>query len=358
MESEGKAPGYIAGMVKSVKSWLSYNDIHLKRKIKISNRGATPTLDEERIPSKRELKALLTAGDERTGAIICLVAMSGVRPQVLGNDRGDDGLTIRDLPVLKVDGGGVEFTRVPAMVLVRPSLNKSNHQYFTFLSREGCDYLATYLELRLSEGEKLSLETPLIASKSSYARSKEPSFMTTKNISRIIRLAMRPRFKWRPYVLRSYFDTNMLYAESQGKIIHSYTAFFMGHSGDIEARYTTNKGQLPEEMVEDMRESYRKCQEYLQTEKTLETSEEKLRYSFRKQLLLVAGFDGEEIDGMDLSMDDEEFQETVRKKLVGSMINNGASQRVVPINDLEGYLSDGWDFVAKLTEDKAVVKIP
>jgi len=27
----------------------------------------------------------------------------------------------------------------------------------------------------------------------------------------------------------------------------------MGHKGDIEARYTTNKGRLPEDVVEDMR---------------------------------------------------------------------------------------------------------
>ncbi len=32
MERQGKAPGYIEGMIKSVKSWLSYNEIKLNRK--------------------------------------------------------------------------------------------------------------------------------------------------------------------------------------------------------------------------------------------------------------------------------------------------------------------------------------
>ncbi|MDI1495879.1 MAG: hypothetical protein K8823_1187 [Cenarchaeum symbiont of Oopsacas minuta] len=44
--------------------------------------------------------------------------------------------------------------------------------------------------------------------------------------------------------MRAYFDTQLLIAESKGKIAHDIRAFFMGHSGNIEARYTTNKGIL------------------------------------------------------------------------------------------------------------------
>lgn len=35
LESERKSPGYIMGIVKSVKSWLRYNDIALTRKVVI-----------------------------------------------------------------------------------------------------------------------------------------------------------------------------------------------------------------------------------------------------------------------------------------------------------------------------------
>ena len=59
----------------------------------------------------------------------------------------------------------------------------------------------------------------------------------------------------RPYVLRAYFDTQLLLAESKGKMTHSYRQFFMGHKGDMEARYTVNKGRLTKDMIEDMRES-------------------------------------------------------------------------------------------------------
>jgi len=43
-------------------------------------------------------------------------------------------------------------------------------------------------------------------------------------------------------MLRAYCDTNMIIAESKGKISHPYMQFIMGHKGDIEARYSTNKG--------------------------------------------------------------------------------------------------------------------
>jgi len=112
-------------------------------------------------------------------------------------------------------------------------------------------------------------------------------------------------------------------------------------------------------VIEDMREAYRRSQEFLQTTEREETSEEKLRESFRKQLLLVAGFSQEEIGKMDLSsIGDEEFQEMVRQRLLGAMANNGARQKAVPVGDVESYLAEGWEFVATLPNDKAIIKLP
>ena len=42
METNGNSPGYIDGLVKSVKSWLGYFDVEVRRKIKISSTGSTP----------------------------------------------------------------------------------------------------------------------------------------------------------------------------------------------------------------------------------------------------------------------------------------------------------------------------
>ncbi|MCY4491470.1 MAG: hypothetical protein OXC46_08425, partial [Thaumarchaeota archaeon] len=80
-----------------------------------------------------------------------------------------------------------------------------------------------------------------------------------------VRKAMWSIIKARPYVLRAYFDTQLLLAESHGKMTHAYRQFFMGHKGDIEARYTTNKGRLTDEMSSDMRRSFSQSEAFIST---------------------------------------------------------------------------------------------
>ncbi len=40
----------------------------------------------------------------------------------------------------------------------------------------------------------------------------------------------------------------------------------MGHKGSIEARYTTNKCRLPDALLEEMREAFKRCEEFLDLE--------------------------------------------------------------------------------------------
>lgn len=54
--------------MKAVRSWLSYNEIELMRRIKIGNRGATPTLEDERVPTGDELRQILNYASERGAA--------------------------------------------------------------------------------------------------------------------------------------------------------------------------------------------------------------------------------------------------------------------------------------------------
>jgi len=146
-------------------------------------------------------------------------------------------------------------------------------------------------------------------------------------------------------------------AESKGLIIRDYRQFFMGHKGDIEARYTTNKYRLPPDVVEDMRSSYAKCAELLETMKKI--SEDEVAVAFRRQLMLVVGFKSEELDKMDIaSMTDDEVYEAIRQKLVGMMVNNGARQRVIPIEEVERYIAEGWEYVDTLPNNKAIMRIP
>ena len=119
MERERKSPGYITTMIKGVRSWLRHNDIECKAKIKITNSTATPSIEDERVPTQEELKNALCYASERARVIISLVAMSGLRLETLGNSTGTDGLTLKDLPELTAEGNHVNFIKTPTMVVVR-----------------------------------------------------------------------------------------------------------------------------------------------------------------------------------------------------------------------------------------------
>ena len=274
MESAGKAPGYIDSTRKAVKSWLEFNYIELKRKIKIKNADIPVTLQDEKVPEKKELEAILNAASPRARTAISFVAFAGLRPQSLGNDIGCDGIRLSDILdlVIQNDGSKIHFQNIPAKVVVRPSLSKAGHRYFTFLPKQGCEYLLGYLRQRRSNGEILLPESPVITISRGYdlkrtqnENAKKSAFITTTSIRDDIRNALRVVIKERPYVLRSYFDTQLLLAESHGKIAHDFRVFFMGHKGSMEARYTTNKGRLPDSLVDEMRRTFAQSEEYLST---------------------------------------------------------------------------------------------
>jgi len=232
----------------------------------------------------------------------------------LGNYTGTDGLRVRDFPEMRIEDGQVVFDKIPTMVIVRPELSKAGHQYFTFLSEEGCEYLKDYLEERIKGGEKLTPNSPIIRPKVT-----PKPFIRTVNIGDMIREAIK---------------------------------------GDIEARYTTNKCRLPEDVIENMREAYRRSQEYLQTV-VREVSRESVAEELRRHLLLVAGFTPEEINKLDLEgLSDEEFQEIIRKRLLGGDRDEDCIHRVVKLEDVERYLRMGWLYVSSLPDGRVIVKKP
>jgi hypothetical protein len=209
---EGKHAGsYVHNTIKVVKSWLAHNGIELKRKINIAGAHETPTLKNERTPTANELKRILLSASKQSRAASILIAHSGLRPETIGNYTGTDGLTLHDLPELKINSDEVTFERIPTLVRVRSSLSKARHQYFSFMSEEGCGYLKDYLEERLRNRENLIGESAVIVPK--FA--KKP-FIRTVNIGDMVRHPIRSAgFPWRPYVLRSYFDTQLMLASPE-----------------------------------------------------------------------------------------------------------------------------------------------
>jgi hypothetical protein len=270
MEEKGRAPQYIETTLTALKSWLRHHDVEIKRKIRIANTESTPTLENERVPDAAEMAEVASRASLREGATISLIAKAGVRPEVLGNHDATDGLTMKDLPDIAVVQGVAICMRTPALVIVRRTLSKTRHQYFTFLSASGTKRLLAYLNDRLARGEALTAETPVISpdSRHMYGRGANSGkkFLETQVICKTIRNTLRPRFQWRPYIFRAYFDTQLLIAESRGRVAHDFRVFWMGHKGSIEAKYTTNKGILPEALINEMREAFKRSEEFLDLE--------------------------------------------------------------------------------------------
>jgi len=365
---EHYSPGYIESYLKAVRSWAEWNRKPLQRKIKISNPNRRPTLKDERAPTQEELKKVLYNDKTplRTRACIALIAFSGVRIEVLGDYRGLDGLRIKDLHDIEIADGKINIKKVPSMIVVREDLSKSRHKYLSFLCEEGCEILKQYLERRLQEGETLIPESGIIVTSISQARKsshfniedKSPFLRTTKvgdEIRRAMRIAALP---WRPYVFRTYFDTTLMLAESKGFVSHAYQQFWMGHKGDIEAQYTTNKTHLPDKVIEDMRQSYGKIQPLLQTTKHDTTSEDLITQQIRRQFLSMSGYSEEEITRMDPdSMTPEDINLKVKERMLGAMLNNGSKQKVITLSEVENLIGQGWEYVDTIG-DKAIMKIP
>jgi len=192
---------------------------------------------------------------------------------------------------------------------------------------------------------------------------KKTRFITTRNVSREIREAMRPKFSWRPYVLRAYFDTQLLLAESYGKITHPYRVFFMSHTSDIESRYTTNKGVLPITLVEDMREAFVRCEPYLCTvqEKTVD-KKEMLLEMWREQARLY-GIDPlkvkiEKQRELSRELGQDEEKEAIRSEIAKLAIHpqkmrpTHGKTKLVTEEQLTAYPNKGWQLTKELRSGK------
>ena len=364
MEREGKAGSYIARYKKVLRSWLGFNGIDFKFGVNIAYENRAPRVEGERIPEKSELSKILRNGSLRGRLAISLLAFSGLRPETLGNAEGKDGLRISDFPEMRIDKGIVEFDKVPTMVSVRYTLSKAKHSYFSFLGQEGVTYLKEYIESRLNEGDSLTPDTPLFKLDPQGRISHE--YIRTQLATRDIRKAIQDSgYSWRPYVLRAYFATALDNAENKGLISHPWRMFFMGHKGDIEARYSTNK-RLPQDMIEDMRSAYSKCLKFFETEGRGIKEEDSIRIQRDTSIMIMeTAFNIKLTDEQKeelRAIDTVEFQKRlgeIFKDKRADLLNNGNKHKTIPERELETYLNKGWELVQIYPKgDKAVIKLP
>lgn len=143
----------------------------------------------------------------------------------------------------------------------------------------------------------------------------------------------------------------------------------MGHVGDIESKYTTDK-KLSQDQIESMRSAYLKSTKYLETERKGMTEDE-IEVKFRSQLLMMAGFTEEEIaKNKLLDMNPDEITKMAREKLFGTKqiditaqiqqdkdeLSKSHKQKVISIDQVEEYINAGFTVKMALGNDRVIVE--
>jgi len=271
-----------------------------------------------------------------------------MRPQILGNYDGSNGLRLKDLPELDIEN--LAFTQTPARVNVSRELSKINKPFFTFIGEEACAYVLVYLRKRRKQGEHLDGESPVIRPDNGA-----PRFCLRNNICDTIRRAMRSiNQPQRIYIWRSYFANRCMMAESKG-FLASWRNFFMGHTGDIQTRYGLRK-QLQDGVVDEMRAGYGRALPFLET---LRMVVDDPLPEFLGAMLRVDGASEEDIVRMELACRSRDEQVRAVREMLAAMparqagpvfAQGEARQKIVGLDAVESLLGDGWLYKATLPD--------
>jgi hypothetical protein len=363
LKGEGRLDSYVAKTFDGLRSWLRARRVQFDGFPKLgAERGVS--LEMERVPSPDELRRVLGRLTPRGRVIALFMAHAGLRPGVMGSYQARDGLTFTDLPELKL-GKRPSFSEEPFVVRVPARLSKTRRAYTTFGTQELGSAILAYLDTRVSQGEKLRPDSPVIGVQNTgaaheWSKSSE-GFLTTNAIVKEIRQALTASVPdgvhWRPYVCRSYCSTRLLIAEGSGKISRDLREAILGHDGGVAARYNVGK-RWGDELLKEARASYKRCEPFLSTTPVGADSDREQRGL--RLLLRVAGFSAAEVEKLDLvSMTDEEIIRLAEGRRAGptaAPLRSG--QRAVSVNDVGPMLEAGWEYVASLGPDRAVLREP
>lgn len=381
LHAHGKLDSYLAKTLKGVRDWLLFNNVDFRQFPKLRRAYQAESLARERVPTQEQLRLILGALPPRGRVCALLMAHSGLRPGTLGNDDGTDGLTLADLPELRISGRRPRY-ELPeghsAFLIQVPSrLSKTAQGYVTFGTPEAADSILSYLGERQALGEKLVPTSPLVALSSLGARNTRTkdagSFVTTKSVVYDVRMALRSvcpeGVRWRPYVLRSYCSTQLLI----GRMDHDTREAILGHDLGVSGRYNLRK-RLADHVVEAMRSEYERAMGALLTARGAE--ERRSTDDFVRLLLRSMGLP-EDTDVSQMSEKERAvLADQLSKRLVAGT-SDGAKgqspspehhegdvsvrtpvQRIVSMEEVPGLLNQGWSAVMPLDSTRFIVQAP
>jgi integrase len=352
---QDKAHSHVRSHIFGIKKWFELNGVQVDWK-KIELPTSAEIREEDRAPTKDELKRLLNHGTARDRAIIFCDSSSGLRAGTLFSlKKGDLDASYADVARLTVQRKrGRKFTSKR-----RGSVGRL---FCTFITPEAKTALLQYFQEREAAGEVLTEESPLIGD--NYHKG---SFTTIEDYERCwARLLKRAGLakksnKWYElhiHTLRKYFRSNCIGVDP------SYRERWMGHKG-LYLDMSYFKAEEQKHL-----EEYRKAVPHLTIQAT-PVEEKKLRSKMLMDFARLQGYGDEELkkleDVLARAKDVDEaitefrrLREEEGEPASRQVSNNGGKGKYsIAKGDAEllKRLDDGWSLVQNLSEDKFLIKI-
>ncbi len=343
---------YVRSTFKAINSWLEHNGLPRVEAVKIRGSGRSVRRENEELPSPEDVRAVRSAASLRDGIIVGLMAYSGLRPHVLGNYDGSDGVRLRDLPDLDVSE--LKFLVRPPRLSVRIDVSKNRIPFSTLIAGPVADAIEDYLRGRRAAGERLRPDSDLVHP----IRARKP-FLTAINVGDATRASFeaagfkgeRTRARWRPYILRHFFESRLAIAEADGKITHGFVSFLAGHKGDMDQLYALGRKSHSAEMWSKLREAYQRCEPYLLGDAT---SAKDVHATVRREMLAMLGYSEQQLDRLDFS-DADAIRDFYRKNPPGA---TRRQQTTVAESEVDRLQAEGWTVRVQLLGGRVVMDPP
>lgn len=323
-------------------NWLNIDD-HISEKKRFG---------EDRAPTTDEIRRMVNASDLRMKCIILFLCSSGARTGAIPL------LKWRD--VAEVKSEGFEFAKVTIY-------RGEREQYDTFITPEAYEQLLEYRRYRENIGEKVTPQSPVFVTLSNIDkfRPERVRALASDTVKLLLarlqkQLGLRQvltegtsarRFEFKQgHGFRKFFKTRTEIAGVNRLAIE----MMMGHNIGVQASY--NK---PSES--DMAKEYGKAIDELTIVKPQAiVTPNMMLATFNRQFLINSGYTEEQLSSMgDLSqLTPQQMQELLKQKQMQSLGLNGNHQKVVTMSEVEGWITQGWDFITSLPDGKAVVRLP
>ncbi len=349
LDEQGKSHSTVRNYAFGIKKWLDLNGVKVNW-AKIEMPTSNMTREEDRAPTKDELKKLLNhASSSRDRAVIFIASSSGLRiGTLLSLKVGDVNFDYPDVASIKVERKrGRKFGS---------KRSRSAGRYFvTFITPEAKSALQQYLEERKAAGEKIKPDSPLIGD--AYHRGEFQRVEGYERVwARLLRragLAEKSQnwFKLHLHTLRKYFRSNCIGVNA------SFREHWMGHKGlYLDESYF--KAEEPLHLAE-----YRKAIPHL-TIYAISTEEKKLKAEMLLNFAKLQGYEDDQLkrleDILARAKDMDEAISEFRRLKEESANGNRTGKHLIAKSEPEllRRLDEGFKLVQTLNGDKFLLGKP